>query len=446
MSYGILNWTHRGECGKIDVSNFCEGGGYTVDWLELLQAVNKGVAVFLSVCYFYHILYLILPWLKKNRQQKEGKLHRFAILIAARNEEAVLPHLLESIRAQDYPAELLTVYVVADNCSDATAQIARDHSARVFTRFNREKVGKGYALHDLLEFIRQSGEMDSFDAFLVFDADNLLMPDYVRSINRLCADGYKAFCGYRNTKNFGTNWLTSGYGLIFLHDCVHMNRSRMALGGSCLVSGTGFGFTRQLIEQIGGWDFFTLTEDTQFSFWCASHGVRIGYCQEAMLFDEQPTTFAQSWRQRTRWVQGSFQVAVRHGGDLVHGICMGGALGYSCFEFMTMSLWGYGLAALSALTGLLCVFLDQGWLAGLYALGWSLLGAYQSLFLIGVLTLLSQWRKIRATKLEKLCSVVTFPVFMLSFVPIALAAPFQKFHWKPIHHNVAVSAESLMKK
>lgn len=415
-----------------------------MDWLELLQAVSKGLATFLSVCYFYHILYLILPWLKKERPHKEEKLHRFAILIAARNEEAVLPHLLDSIRAQDYPAHLLTTYVVADNCTDGTAQTARAHGARVFTRFNQERVGKGHALHDLLEHIRESGELDSFDAFLVFDADNLLMPDYVRSINRTCSDGYEAFCGYRNTKNFGTNWLTSGYGLIFLHDCVHMNRSRMVLGGSCVVSGTGFGFTRQLIERIGGWNFFTLTEDTQFSFWCASQGIRIGYCRKAMLFDEQPVTFAQSWRQRTRWVQGSFQVAFRHGADLLRGIGRGGALGYSCFEFLTLSLWGYGLAALSALLGLLCTFLDQGWLAGLRAFGWSLLGAYQSLFVIGALTLLTQWRHIRATKLEKLCSLVTFPVFMLSFVPIAVAAPFQKFHWKPIQHKVAVSAQSLI--
>lgn len=416
-----------------------------MDPLELLRILSSALMILVSVCYGYHILYLVLPALKKQRPHKQTTLHKYAILIAARNEEAVLPHLLESIRAQDYPAHLLTTYVVADNCTDNTAQIARSHGAKVFTRFSQKKIGKGYALHDLLEHIRSQGDWDRFDAFLVFDADNLLMPDYISSINRICSEGYEAFCGYRNSKNFGTNWLTSGYGLMFLHDCIHMNASRMLLGSSCLVSGTGFGFTRSLLEKCGGWNFFTLTEDTQFSFWCATHGIRIGYCQEAMLFDEQPTTFRQSWRQRTRWVQGSFQLGFRYGADLIRGIWMGGRNGYTCFEFLTLSLWGYGLAALSAALGLLHTFLSQGCLAGLQALGWSFRGAYQSLFLIGLLTLLTQWKQIRASKNEKLLSLLSFPIFMMSFVPITIAAPFHKFGWKPIEHKEAVSVESLIK-
>lgn len=414
--------------------------------LEVLRIISKALMILVSVCYGYHIFYLILPLLRKQHPRKGEKLHRYAILIAARNEELVLPHLLESIRSQDYPAHLLTTYVVADNCTDNTASAALEHGAKVFRRFSQDKIGKGYALHDLLEHIRNSGELDNFDAFLVFDADNLLMPDYVRMINQLRAAGYDAFCGYRNTKNFSTNWLTASYGLMFLHDCIHMNESRMALGSSCLVSGTGFGFTRRLLEKCGGWNFFTLTEDTQFSFWCAVHGIRIGYCREAMLFDEQPTTFRQSWRQRIRWVQGSFQLGIRYGGDLFRGIFKGGRWGYTCFEFLTLSLWGYGLAAISATLGLLHTFLASGWLAGLHAFGWSLLGAYQSLFIIGLLTLLTQWKQIRATTVQKLGSLVVFPVFMMSFVPIVLAAPFHKFIWKPIHHSVAISAESLVKK
>ncbi|MFR8333265.1 MAG: glycosyltransferase [Oscillospiraceae bacterium] len=99
---------------------------------------------------WYQVVYLIIPFFVKPRPHQSARLHRYAILIAARNEEAVLPHLLDSIAAQDYPAELLTTFVVADNCTDRTAQVAQDRGARVFVRNNRTQVGKGYALHFLL--------------------------------------------------------------------------------------------------------------------------------------------------------------------------------------------------------------------------------------------------------------------------------------------------------
>lgn len=411
--------------------------------MNFVNEISKLLVLLVSLCYGYQLLYLILPFFKKKTPCKPVKLHNYGILIAARNEEAVLPHLLESIQRQDYPSHLITVYVVADNCTDNTAAVARNHGAQVYTRFSTKRIGKGYALHDLLDYIHVSGQLEQHDAFLVFDADNLLKSDYISKINILCSDGYEAFCGCRNCKNFGTNWLTSGYGLLFLHDSIHMNASRMLLGSSCLVSGTGFGFTRGLLERCGGWNFFTLTEDTQFSFWCAVNGVSIGYCEDAVLYDEQPVTFRQSWRQRIRWVQGSFQLGPRYGMQLLKGIFQGGRRGYSCFEFLTFSVWGYGTAAFSAALNLLCVLLEHGWLSALETFGTSLLGTYQSLFLIGFLTLLAQWRKISATTLQKLSGLITFPIFLLTFIPVALAAPFCKFQWKPISHSVAISAESL---
>jgi len=411
--------------------------------VDLLAAVSKLLGLLVSLCYGYQLLYLILPFFKKKKPCKPVKLHSYGILIAARNEEAVLPHLLESIQRQDYPAHLITVYVVADNCTDNTAAVARSHGAQVYTRFSTKRIGKGYALHDLLDYIHVSGQMQQHDAFLVFDADNLLKSDYISNINTLCSEGYEAFCGCRNCKNFGTNWLTSGYGLLFFHDSVHMNASRMLLGSTCLVSGTGFGFTRALLDRCGGWNFFTLTEDTQFSFWCAVNGVSIGYCEDAVLYDEQPVAFRQSWRQRIRWVQGSFQLGPRYGMQLLKGIFHGGSRGYSCFEFLTFSVWGYGTAAFSAALNLLCIALEHGWLSALETLGTSLVGTYQSLFLIGLLTLLAQWRKIPASAFQKLSGLITFPIFLLTFIPVALTAPFCKFQWKPISHSVAISAESL---
>ncbi|MBQ7801957.1 MAG: glycosyltransferase family 2 protein [Oscillospiraceae bacterium] len=413
----------------------------------------KGAAVFeiislllmllTTVFYSYQIIYLLLPLVRGPKPPEPAPPKRYAILIAARNEEHVLPHLLDSIAAQTYPADRITTYVVADNCTDRTAEEAQAHGARVFRRFDTERVGKGYALSFLLDQIHTEGGLDRFDAFLVFDADNLLDKDYVNQINKLCAAGYPAFCGYRNTKNYGSGWLAAGYGLWYIHESAHLNRSRMALGTCCTVSGTGFGFTRQLLEEMGGWNYHTLTEDIEFSTWCATHGIRIGYCHDAILYDEQPTAFGVSIRQRTRWVQGGIQVSLRRAGDLLRGLLRGGMTAWASFEAITLSLWGYGMSAVSFSCTLLAAFLAGRWTGLATAVLAALVGGYVSMFAIGALTMATERRRVRATRAQKFRSLFTFPLFLFTYIPIALTAVFRKFEWTPIAHTCAISAAQL---
>lgn len=417
--------------------------------LSVLRLISVFLAALTTVCYFYQVVYLFVPLVRRRRLPQQQKSTRYAILIAARNEQAVIAQLLDSIAQQDYPADRITTYVVADNCTDRTAEIARAHGATVYTRFNQERVGKGYALHDLLEWIdTQDGQngLDRFDAFLIFDADNVLMPDYISQINRVCSADYPAFCGYRNTKNFGANWLSSAYGVWYLHDSTHLNRSRMALGTSCAVTGTGFGFTRKLLRDMGGWNFFTLTEDIEFSTWCATRGIRIGYCHDAILFDEQPTSMRQSWRQRTRWTQGGLQVSMRYAGDLIKGLFRGGRTSYASFETATLSLWGYGMSSLCFGVTLLVTFLSSRWLGLAAALLLSLVGTYLSMLAMGGWTMATEWDRVRATPAEKIRSVFAFPLFMMTFVPIALTAVFRKFQWQPITHTPAASVQELQRR
>ena len=408
----------------------------------IIDAVSTVLIDLTTVCYFYQVIYLILPLFHRDRHEPVEKMNRYAILIAARNEEAVLPHLLDSISAQDYEGSVRT-FVVADNCTDRTAVLAEQHGATVFQRLNRKQVGKGYALNFLLNKIDEREGLDNFDAFLIFDADNLLSPDYIRRMNRVVSQGFDAFCGYRNAKNFGRNWLTAGYGLWYLHDSTHCNRARMMLGTTCAVNGTGFGFTRDLLRRMGGWNFFTLTEDIEFTTWCATRGIRIAYCHDAILYDEQPTSLAVSIRQRTRWVQGGLQVSVKYAGELLRGLFRGGRTAYASFETATLSLWGYGMGALSLGTALAAAYLAGKWLGLLQAIAASIGGAYISFFLIGALTLLMEHRRIRTGRRGRLLALLGFPLFMLSYAPIAVCALFRKFQWQPIEHRAAISAGDL---
>ena len=417
-----------------------------MDLKLILQTISTVLIIITSICYAYQFVYLFIPLLSKKRITKSDKLNRYAVLIPARNEEKVLPNLIESIQQQDYPAELITIYVIADNCTDNTAKVAFDCGAKVFTRFSTEQVGKGYALNYLLREIDKSDGLESFDAFLVFDADNLLQRDYIRQINHLYADGYDAFCGYRNTKNFGSNWISAGYGVWYLHDSTHLNRSRMAVGASCMVNGTGFGFSREVLRKCGQWEFFTLTEDIEFSVWCAANGIKIGYCHDAVLYDEQPITFPQSWRQRTRWVQGGIQILFKRSKELFRGMVKGGWRSYSCFEFATLSAWGYSLGILSGITASAATIVNYGVDAFLISLPFALISSYLSLLAVGAWTVLTEWNRIRAKTRHKILGVFAFPMYMLTFIPIAIFAPFCKFQWTPVDHTVAVSENDMLPK
>lgn len=111
--------------------------------METIKVINYVIMVIFFACYAYQFLYIPIAWLKKQKPLPKGLLHRYAVLIAARNEETVIGSLIESIKRQNYPADRIDIYVIADNCTDCTAKAAKSHSATVFERFDKVRIGKG---------------------------------------------------------------------------------------------------------------------------------------------------------------------------------------------------------------------------------------------------------------------------------------------------------------
>ena len=155
-----------------------------------------------TVCYAYQLYYVLVVLTRKPKAITAKKNHKFAVMISARNEEAVIGNLIHSIKVQNYPQELIDVFVVADNCTDDTAKIARESGAIVFPRFNDKEVGKGYALDYCLKCIWQQYPDAGYEAYFVFDADNVLDPNYFREMNKTFDNGAKASTSYRNSKNY----------------------------------------------------------------------------------------------------------------------------------------------------------------------------------------------------------------------------------------------------
>ena len=264
------------------------------------------------------------------------KQHRYAILIPAKNESAVIGNLLDSIAKQDYPAELLKVFVVADNCSDNTAAVAREKGAICYERFNDRDKTKGYALQFLIENIRRDFGIETFDGYFIFDADNLLNVDYVTRMNESFDAGLKIVTSYRNTKNFDENWMASTYALHWIRSVRKNHRARSVLRLSTNIQGTGFLFSNIFVKD--GWNYTSLTEDRAFTADAVARGYEISYNDAAMFYDEQPTSLRVAWRQRLRWSKGHLQAFAEKGGQLFLNVLLGSR--FADKELRKPTFWG----------------------------------------------------------------------------------------------------------
>ena len=404
--------------------------------MEKIILINLVIAIIFCICYSYQFLYVIVSLMKKDKPHQETKAHRFAVLIAARNEETVINHLIDSINTQTYDQGEVTVFVVADNCTDQTAACARKMGAIVYERFDQTKIGKGHAM----EFLLNQMEKDyaPFDGYFVFDADNVLDQNYILEMNKTFSDGYDIITSYRNSKNYGDNWISSGYAIWFLWESEFLNRGRMLLGTSCAVSGTGFFFSRRIIEKYGGWKFFLLTEDIQFTVDNVLSGEKIGYCRQAMLYDEQPVKFQQSFRQRMRWAKGFFQVFHRYGLDLFKGSLQRNT---SCYDMLMVIMPAIILTLFTLIfNGSMILFGDYTTSQDdliMMMMGRMILNMYFMLVFIATVTIATQWKNIHTTSFKKLAYIFTFPFFMFTYIPITIVAFFKKVEWQPIEHSRA---------
>ena len=409
-----------------------------------MSTVNGYIAMVFFICYAYQLFYILVPFFKKVRPHGEEKLHNYAVLISARNESAVIGHLIDTINDQTYPKAFIKVFVVADNCTDTTAALARERGACVYERFYDKKIGKGYAIDYLTECIDRDWDLDTFDGFFVFDADNLLDRNYIAEMNKTFSDGYNIVTSYRNSKNYGDNWISAGYALWFLREAQYLNRSRHILGTSCAVSGTGFMFSREILRKCGGWKFFLLTEDIEFTVHNIVNGEKIGFCGSAVLYDEQPVTFAQSWRQRLRWARGYLQVFGKYGKKLLGGVFT--LKGFSYYDMAMTIMPAFAITVFGVLfnvsMGIYGLMTGNLFIASRSVIE-LLKNSYILMFAIGAITTISEWKNIHTSTAKKIFFTFTFPIFMFTYIPISCQALFTKVQWKPIEHKVAVSLSQI---
>lgn len=406
---------------------------------QILSTVNTVIGAVFMLCYSYQIIFLIISFFTKPRKYLQtDKKCKFAIVICARDEENVILEACESIRRQNYPRELIDIYVVADNCTDNTARVAREGGARVIERHDLLHIGKGYALEAAFEHIRDTGGFYAYDGYIILDADNILDEGYVYEMNKCLVCGEEIVTGYRNVKNYGENWLSQGYSVWYMREMRQLNAVRGLLGTTAELRGTGFLVSSTVIAEQGGWSQHLLIEDVEFAAQKVLEGKRVAYCHDAIFYDEQPTGFVASWRQRRRWCRGYLQILKRYGARLLGAFIKG--RGFSNFD-MVMSMCPaffitVGAAVLNVLALIAALIFEPA--SFLTTLGISLgllLAASLAFALVGLIAVITEWRRIRASTAQKILSVIVFPIFMATYVPIAAVSIVRRVQWSPTRHK-----------
>ncbi len=264
-----------------------------------------------------HFLFFSIVGLFAHKKFPKAKTqHKYGLIIPARNEEQVVGNLIKSIQKNDYPQDLLHIFVIAHNCTDKTAEISRSLGATVYEYNNPSENTMGYAFRYLFDRIEEDYGTQNYDGFFLFNADNILSKNYFEKMNDAFDAGgcENVITSFRNSKNFGSNMISGLYGIYFMTGCRLESRGRTVCGCSTRVQGTGYVISSKLVEH--GWPYVTLTEDWEFSADQVLNGRKIVYCDEAVFYDEQPLSIKVMLRQRLRWAKGHLLVCLTRGGLL----------------------------------------------------------------------------------------------------------------------------------
>lgn len=404
---------------------------------QLLQ-----IAVFVMGCYFFSIS--VFGWIKRREENSLNypPQKKFAAVIAAHNEELVISHIIDSLLRQNYPRELFDIYVIADNCTDKTGEIAQKHGAIVYTRENRKQRGKGYALEWMFEKIFTMDK--KYDAVSVFDADNLVSSNFLREMNMQLCKGYKVVQGYIDSKNPFDSWITCSYSIAFWLSNRIFQLPRYYLGLTCGLCGTGFCVDLDVLKRIG-WGATCLTEDLEFTVKLALNDIKVAWAHNAVVYDEKPITLKQSWKQRKRWMQGHADCASRFLIPLLKkSLKEGNLVAFDCAIYLfqpirfilvglaTVMMWIQAIYPHSPLFHLKYTFPPELW---------NIFVLFQLLY--GPLVIMAEKKFNPAV----IWGFMIYPIYCLSWVPITIQGFLSKNdkYWHHTVHTRKISINDLEK-
>ena len=429
-----------------------------MNYFEIVRLIMNIIFSAFSIILSHFLLFAVMGVFFKKTFPKTEKINKFGLIIPARNEEKVVAGLIESIQKNNYPQDKLHIFVIAHNCTDKTAQIARSLGATVYEYDNPEENTMGYAFRHLFECIERDWGTQNFDGFFMFNADNILDINYISKMN----DAFEFYgrdsviTSYRNSKNFGTNLISGLYGMYFAVGCRLESSGRTVLGCSTRVQGTGYLINSSIVKN--GWPYVSLTEDWEFTVDQILYNSNIRYCDAAMFYDEQPVSVKIMWRQRVRWSRGHLLIFYARFTDLFKHIfkketkhrvsiydittnILPSPLFMVWLQFLQILLFSISplidknltLAKIFIGSGL-NPFFSNGFLFNLLR---SAAFSYATMMLMAIVVFIKDRNRIKGVSfIMKILITLLWPLFLLIQLPIDVQAFFSKnLTWKPIPHD-----------
>lgn len=268
---------------------------------NVLFIINNIIVSIIGFAFTVQLIYILLFFVRAKRYPVSEEKRRIGIVIPARNEEAVIADTIKCILGSDYPKDKFDVYVVADNCTDNTAAVARAAGATVFERSDPDPKHRkaGYALKYLFEKIMEE-HADDYELFIKFDADNLMERDYISRMNDAYAAGVRCARGYSNSKNIDQNIVTGISGLWYIRDCRFACNFRSAIGTGSMLGGAGMMFAADIIKKHG-WDCLSASDDTEFTMRRLNQDkIKTMYVKEAVVYEDQPSSIKDTFSRYKR--------------------------------------------------------------------------------------------------------------------------------------------------
>ncbi len=279
----------------------------------IVQSFLIILIAYLAVSVLYHLALAASYLLVRRKAQTPAQPRtRFAIVVPAHNEELLIDKFCKNILQVDYPASMREVYIIADNCSDRTAEICSSYPVTVLRRFNKADTGKGYALKWAFEQI----DMSAFDAVLILDADTTVEPAILQNLNTMISHGSEAIQCYIKVPNRHESWFTQ---LIYVSRTINnmlYHFAKYKLGLSAYLMGTGMCFKTSLLQEQA-WTAFTLSEDWEYFAKLIGLGKKIDFAVGAVVLQQESRSLKQATTQRLRWSKGRFYVIKNLGLNLL---------------------------------------------------------------------------------------------------------------------------------
>jgi cellulose synthase/poly-beta-1,6-N-acetylglucosamine synthase-like glycosyltransferase len=413
-------------------------------FFQILLRIIWILSILFSVYGLYQVCIMLIGLMPEKHVHAPSKpKYRFLVLIVARNEAPVIGYLIDSLDKQNYPRELYDILVMPNNCSDNTALVALEHGARILDCSQRIR-SKGEALSYAIK--KMPSDL-AFDAYINFDADNVVHPDFLLQMNHALCHGATVAQGYRDSKNPYDTYNSGCWAINYWLSGRLFNHPRSLLKMSSLVTGTGIMIRKSVIDKLGGWNTITLADDFELNVQCILAGEKVSWVPDAITYDEQSLTFSQTWKQRKRWLIGFIQTLAIYLKPLFSRVIKTRKMAdldillYCLFlPVQYCSIIIYPLGVILRLIALryplfpLTPLYDQFLPSIIMAVVLPILTA----FIVAIIERKIHWPLLK--------SIIMFPLYVAAIIPISILSLFvykKNFQWDEIKHTRAISIDDI---